>query len=179
MKKLLSLGVFIISIVLVSCTSNEKKAQNLIENHLKETLHDWSSYESVSFGSLDSTFTTLLDNPVYKEQFITYMAYKELVEEKLKEEKNYRDMHSDWAISMRRKLLSESQYYLDSVIYYEPLLAEAAKSFIPEFKGWEMRHSFRANNAGGNKVIGHYRYYFDKDITKIVDSEDASEKDKD
>lgn len=37
-----------------------------------------------------------------------------------------------------------------------------------------MKHTFRANNAGGNKTIGHYEYYFNKDITKIVDREDIS-----
>lgn len=179
MKKLLLLGVLIISIMLVSCSSNEKKAQNLIKEHLKETLHDWDSYESVKFSSLDSVYTTVFDNPLYIVYVDKYIEYAKALKKLMKEVESYDGMSSSWAISRQTAALNKAQSSLDSTNYYKPKMEEIELNFKPEFKGWEMEHSFRANNAGGNKVIGHYRYYFDKDITKIVNSEDASEKDKD
>lgn len=175
MKKLLFIAIAI-SIGLASCTSKEKRAQNLIEDHLKETLHDWNSYESVKFGTLDSTFTTVLDDSIYRKNYVIYKAYLDMVNETINEFDTYKGLSSDWAMAKRQTLLDKSKAYLDTIKYYEPLYKEAESKFIPEFKGWKMTHSFRANNAAGHKVIGHYEYYFDKDLTKLTGSLDISEK---
>ncbi|MCD8030050.1 MAG: hypothetical protein LUF85_04275 [Bacteroides sp.] len=50
MKKLLV--VLFVSLILAGC-SDEKKAQRLIKQYLKENLNDPSSYKPVSFGELD------------------------------------------------------------------------------------------------------------------------------
>lgn len=59
-------------IILAACTvfalyscgkSSEEKAQELIKTNLKESLKDWSSYESVSFSKLDSIFSEYKDTP--------------------------------------------------------------------------------------------------------------------
>ncbi len=49
MKKLLV--VIFVSLILAGC-SDEKKAQRLIKQYLKENLNDPSSYKPVSFGEL-------------------------------------------------------------------------------------------------------------------------------
>ncbi|SHG44882.1 hypothetical protein [Dysgonomonas macrotermitis] len=71
---------------------------------MKETIHDWDSYESASFGTLNSTFTSEFDDPEYRDMFITYIPYKELTAEKMKEEETYQDLYSDWAVSKRKKI---------------------------------------------------------------------------
>ncbi|MCC8186909.1 MAG: hypothetical protein LIP08_05220 [Bacteroides sp.] len=71
-------------------------------------------------------------------------------------------------------MLDLAQQFLDSAAIYGPMVDSIRENFIPECKRWSMKHTFRANNAGGNKTIGHYEYYFNKDITKIVDREDIS-----
>ncbi|MCD8030051.1 MAG: hypothetical protein LUF85_04280 [Bacteroides sp.] len=50
MKKLLV--ILFISLILAGC-SDEKKAQRLIKQYLKENLNDPSSYQPVSFGELE------------------------------------------------------------------------------------------------------------------------------
>jgi len=173
MKKKIFIAV--LGIIFISCTSNEKKAEKLITQTLKETLHDWSSYESVKFGTLDSTFTTVYNDTVYLSYKAKLMAYFNKLEETMKEIKFYDDMYSNWALQKRKKLLMIAQMCLDTIKIYEPIYKEMEENFTPEFKGWKMQHSFRAKNAGGNKVIRHYLYYFDKDLTKVNYSEDIGE----
>lgn len=48
-------------------------------------------------------------------------------------------------------------------------------TFVPEFKGWSMIHSFRANNAFGAKVITKEKYIFNPEITKIIKVEKIDE----
>jgi hypothetical protein len=57
---------------------------------------------------------------------------------------------------------------LDSASYYLKIAKKIDSTFVPKFVGWNMTHTFRANNAYGHKVIGHRKYYFDKDISKII-----------
>ena len=45
------------ALTLVGCNSNENKAQKLIEDYLSKNLNDASSYESIEFSELDSTFS--------------------------------------------------------------------------------------------------------------------------
>ncbi len=170
-KTILSLACIVI---FVGCSSPDKNAKKLIEEELRTTLHDWSSYESVKYGTLDSAFTTLFDNPEFVTIASKTVTYNKLLTEAMDDYKGYEDMTSNWAISKRRALLNKAKSYLDSANYYTPMYEKMDSLFIPEFKGWKMQHSYRANNAAGNKGIAHYMYYFNKEITKVLDVEDIS-----
>src|SRR5579862_4156486 len=63
MKKLL----YIILIFSSSCghKSPEERAKKLIDEQMKLTLNDYKSYEPVTFGKLDSSFTDFKDDPKY------------------------------------------------------------------------------------------------------------------
>ena len=178
MKKLIFIAI-LFGIIATGCTSPEKKAQNLIKDKLKETLHDWSSYESVKFGTLDSVYTTIWDNDQYVSYTEKYIKYAKQLKKSMEEVESYEDMYSNWALSKKRAALENAQFNLDSVNFYKPKMEELEENFSPDFKGWGMTHSYRANNAGGNKVIGHYMFHFDKDMTKVIDSVDISKSDDD
>lgn len=76
MKK--ALFIAMMALVMASCSkSPEQIAQQLIKKTLKEIMNDPSSYESVGFGSLDSTFTTLETNEDYVNALNTYYELKE------------------------------------------------------------------------------------------------------
>lgn len=177
MKKLLL--VLLLVLICTSCNSPEDKAKSLIKESLKESLHDWSSYESVKFGPLDSVYTKIEDNSYYIECCTKLLLYNQKCEEALSEIKIYDDLYSYWASNNRSRLLADAKEYLDTVNKYQPICKQLIDDFKPEFSGWKMQHSYRANNAAGNKVIGHYMYYFNKDITEIVKQEDVSENAKD
>lgn len=156
------LFILLLPILLASCSSPEKRAQKLIQKHLKETLHNWNSYESVKFSTLDSLFTIPSDDI----KFIEMSALSKTYFDKI-------NIYLEWDLNKQVEYLNKQKIYLDSAEYYQSLCDSIAANFTPEFKGWTMDHSFRANNATGNKVIGHLRYSFDKSITKILESKDA------
>ena len=168
--------VGIVCIFAFSCTvSNEKKAQKLIGEKLKETLHDYSSYESVKFGTLDSVFSTVMDDTTYIFIKLKYDSLLTETKEALEEVKQYEGMYSSYYRVRFNMALSEARRYVDSAKIYEPVIDNIEKSYLPFHKGWSMTHSFRSNNAMGNKTIGHFQYFFDLDLTKINDSNDISE----
>jgi len=41
--------------------------------------------------------------------------------------------------------------------------------YIPQYNGWNMLHSFRVKNPEGNYKLKKVYYFFDKDITKVID----------
>lgn len=172
MRKLL---LFPLIIICLSCNSPEYKAKNLIEQKLKESLHDWNSYEPVKLGSLDSAFLSIYDNSKYIGAINRYNSLKKEYERSESEFWIYKG-ESSWAKQGRQESIDNNFRILDSMKICSQLMIDIEKKFSPDFKGWKMQHSYRANNAGGNKVIGHYMYYFDKEITKIIDTEDIGEK---
>lgn len=168
----------LISILLIlSCSpSNEKKAQKLITQQLEETLNDWSTYEPVKFGTLDTAFTTLGDDSIYLSTCSKYEFLKGKCNEAVKEMQEYVGMTSEYYRYKFSQAGITAQTYLDSSSVYLATMDSMINNFIPTFNGWSMTHSFRANNGMGNKVIGHFRYYFDPEVTIIKKSEDIGEK---
>lgn len=174
MKKLLY--CLIVGLAFVSCnTSPEDNAKKLIKNHLHETLHDEKSYESVSYGKLDSVYTTIFDDDLYVVSNAKFLSYSDKFDSEMKDFDLYSDMYSQ---SYRNKAIlayNNATKYLDSIKLYGTISDSIKNNFTPAFKGWSMKHSYRANNASGNKTIGHFRFYFDKDITEIIDTKDIGE----
>lgn len=111
---------------------------------------------------LDSLFTAPSDDIKYVEMSALSKAYLDKI-----------DLYLVWDLKEQVERANKQKLYLDSAEYYQSLCDSIAANFTPEFKGWTMDHSFRANNATGNKVIGHLRYSFDKGITKILESKDT------
>jgi hypothetical protein len=69
--------VFFIAVIfiLVSCTTPEGKAKKAIKEKLKITLHDFKSYESVEFGTLDSLFSDVTSSSEYEVLNSKYEAW--------------------------------------------------------------------------------------------------------
>lgn len=168
MKKIL---LFIIAFAFVGCTSPEKKAQKLIKEYLKTSMLDWESYEPVSFGQLDSVLTTPLDNEVY------YAAL--LKESRFSSDFDTAKIHFDIYIGLDDKRASEElanmKIYADSMEYYSHIMDNIESEFTPTLKGWSMTHTFRGNNALGNKTISTHRFYFDIPLTELTNEEELSE----
>ena len=145
---------------------------------LKESLHDWDSYESVKFGTLDSTFTSEYDNQEYaaiSTEFVDIMKKVESAQERWERYKEMGYLFND----ERAAAFDEFKEKLNMANQYKSQMDSIKKGFVPEYKGWSLTHTFRANNLAGNKGIHHMRFYFDKDITEIIDKEDIGEKSED
>lgn len=163
MKK--ALFLMIVLGALIGCSSPEKSAQKLIVKHLKETLNDWKSYESVSFGVLDSAYTSVLEND-------HFIVAHHRCDSLLKSAKEYTEKmisaSNQWEIvSYKNRVESD----LSMAKNYSNLAHHIDSMFVPEFKGWEMIHAYRANNSLGAKIIVKEKYIFDPEITKIIKTE--------
>lgn len=146
------------ALLVLGCSpSNEKKAQKLIGQTLKESLHDYSSYEPVSFGSLDTLFTSILEISEYsaaKEQFDHFTIFADFAKD-------------DPSPSVTT--------YPDSVAFYKKIIDSLETAFIPEQIGWRMRHTFRSNNAIGAKTIGHFVFFFNNELTEVTEYKELNQ----
>jgi len=158
-------------VFLASCSvTPEKKAKELIEVNLKQSLHDWNSYEPVKYSKLDSLFTRIYDHPEYKQALEKAEFYSKQIDEyekKINENANTPYGRANYNIWYETQVT-----LLDSAIHYVEVKKRIDSLFVPQFDGWRMQHSYRANNAMGNKVITHRSYFFDKDINQIIKVED-------
>lgn len=158
-----------------SCSvSNEKKAQKLIGEILKETMNDYSSYEPVKFDTLDTVFTSLFENKDYYYANENMRLYSRLAEETLKEAEIFRGINSSSSAKKYEVAFLTAASYQDSVNLYKPIIDSIEKAFKPIQDGWKMTHIFRSNNAIGAKTIGQFKFFFDVDLTRVTDYKDIT-----
>lgn len=159
----------LISILLtVGCASPEKKAQKLIKDNLITNMNDPKSYESVSFESLDSSFTDIETDPQMNALFEKSQYFlREAKEKEAEYESIY--VYDQQTISEKRKISDEWGAALDSANYYSDEMKEYHRNFKSVFNGWKMSHTFRGKNSFGATIKNTSVFYFDKDLTQVTD----------
>ena len=173
MKK--NISVLICALFVIGCTtSNESKATKAIEKYLSERLHDWESYESVSIGDVDSTFQMEPEEWDYWTAKNNVEIYTDMALEKIRKYDSYEGLTSRYFLEERKYLMEDINWAVDTVTYYKAVVDSFMLDFEPYFKGWEVDHSYRANNAMGNKTLGHYRFFFDEEFNEVTDVKDLS-----
>ena len=179
MKKIFSLALVLM--VLTSCfNNNEKKAKKLIKEHLKATMNDYSSYEPMVFSTLDTSFSKVVNSPTYKSLIDQYEATEKDIKywENILEEVNSRNMIYGRIVDRRGTFIKESILPDGEADLYKLLkeIDSVRLHFEPKFIGYQMTHQFRGANAFGGKIIGMMTFYFDKEITTVIDVVDLNEK---
>lgn len=157
----------LVAFIAFSCSSPtlEKKARMLIEEELKNKMNDWKSYEFIEMSRVFENYTS----------FDRTEEAKELSNKKFFIERNISSLELDKKyltnISKRRY-----QNIIDSLSFYEQMKQNVEKeyenkekNFKGKFLGYYTRFKFRGKNKFGGYVINEYFFYFDKDITKILD----------
>lgn len=159
MKKLLF--VIGVALVLFSCGNNKETAQKLIDEELSHTLSDYKSYHPISFGSLDSLYSSYKNDSGYVDLARKAEYY-----------------HTLFVTGTGNAILSstskEQEAMQDKIHQYEDsaalLKTQAdiyAKTFKGKYMGWKMSHTFRTPSQG----TVTYRFFFDPRLTKVVGSE--------
>lgn len=167
MKKILFIALS--ALLLLSCSSNEKKAQKLVQSKLKETMNDPKSYESVKFSELDSIFTTVSDDSLINSLFNKADIYLKTAESLMRKADLMLSFEPDY-FANKQSLMDEAGRQLDSAKVFRAQYDELSAKFVPKHKGWAITHTFRGNNAMGAKILNTYLFTFDKDITEITDA---------
>ncbi len=152
--------ILAISLGLVSC-SKEYKAKKLALKELKNTMNDWKSYESVSWGRLDTLYNLPdLDNKVCRSYIISSLGlamdsihFVDSLKNIPITDKRYAIVKDSINTIHTKRFKVEKRY--DNYLY---------KYF---FIGYKIKHTFRGNNGYGGKVIGTMEFFFNKDLTKV------------
>lgn len=163
--------VLLIALVFVfaACkNSPEERAKKLITADLKTSLHDFKSYEPVSFSGLTDAYSSvdfdsdapdlLAANKELKKQYDKAYAYE-------------REMT---ALEADRKEIIAARAQSDSLMNLRKANNEAVKKILDNFKsekiGLQMVHKFRAKTLAGNLKLSDRTYIFDSSVTKIIRS---------
>ena len=156
--------------MLIACSSPEKKAQDLITNHLKETIVNFDRYNPLSWGELEPV-------DVLIEHYDEYLMAKRNVETQegrikemddmikkalelgmSKDDVNVMRMESEKETVERRARTAEAE-------------VKAVVNSFPYIEGYSMKHSYEWVNALGETVKTDEIFYFDKDLKKVVCTE--------
>lgn len=166
MKNFIYLSLFSVALIIVSCGSNENKAQKLVKDYLSKNLNDASSYEAVEFSGLDSLFNPYINTPegneLWEKQGLTGTFHKRAfdLEVAVITETNPETiaMYED-SIKIYKQLEEE----------YEKLYNEKAKEYKGDFNGWTITHKYRAKNKLGATIIESKNFNLNKEITEITE----------
>lgn len=166
----------IVAIVLFGCKmSPEEKAKVLVKESLYNSLHDYSSYEPVSYGTLDSNYSSLEDD----EGFMLYKKYHDSLSDevaKITEKlEQIGDINSAYEAEEVRTLIEKSKPLIEVGMNMSLVIDSAKNAFQSEFSGWKMRHTYRANTLAGHLSIHHTVFYFNDSITSVVKTKDLTE----
>lgn len=148
--------ILLLSVVCLSACekSNEDKAKEAVDKYLKENLKDPSSYEFMSIGTIDSTYSRVADEPQYKDGIAK--AEDNLAKARLLVYDNTPE-----AEMQSKALLDESKSIMKKV-------EEFTISYKPSFNGYKVNHKYRAKNSYGALNISEQTFYLNKDLTEVV-----------
>jgi hypothetical protein len=157
MKKLIVLAL-VISIF--SCNvSNENKAKTLVKDYLKNSLNDPKSYEEISWGKLDSSYSKI--DLFSDEDYLRQLDRKadEISLNKYEPNRTLNDMSRDIA---ELKSIQKKADSVGKLIEYKKV------NFKPQFERFKINHIYRAKNAMGGLIIQKNTFYIADDFSKVI-----------
>lgn len=163
MKKVFIL--FTLVLFVCGCEKSQTEiAKGLAQEFMEKHVHDKSSYEIVDFGDLDSTYTNILSDSLYKRCLTKRLTYQKLRNELYNESQLWRNIDKErYSYYHERTML-----YADSVSYYFDLENKAKNDFKPVFGGYVIKHTFRAKNELGNLILNVCAIQFDPGLTRVT-----------
>ena len=195
MKKIFNFTICMIALGMISCTSNEQKANKLIKQYMFESLYDFKSYEPTK-TSIDTLRADIYLNEEaleYAEKGIEYASRIEDLNEEV--ENNKRDM--EFAASMNRHFSSsygkfqyneaKEKYHKSQTAFNyalrEVLVCMYNIIFIKEeidqnpaiLSGWKVNHKYRCNTRGGDISLGEMIFIMDDEFQEILTTYDVDD----
>lgn len=167
MKKIL---LFLFAGITVTACSKREKYKETIDLWLKESLNDYDSYQSISWGNLEeikelkeigSYYTSL--NDVRTAKASADRLFAEAQQEKEIHGKDSEEFRRVWAEYQDQcRAVKQHQDYADSLQQYGETICV----------GYLIRHKFRAKNKFGGYVINELQFELNGDMSKVEDVKD-------
>lgn len=140
--------------LIASCTSTptlEEQARSLIKDYITENAHNPATYEAVSFGTLDSIFSSYAASERYKELNSLCDSF-----------------NSIYTAYMDALNFDSAKAYLDKKHDIYRTMNEESDTYKGHHIGFQMSHRYRAASKIGAISLGTTVFYFDKEITRIT-----------
>jgi hypothetical protein len=158
-------------IFIISCTSDNKqqKAEKLVKSYLDTSLKSPGSYEAVSFGNVDTVFKRYTDT----KQGDSVMKALAVANGRVKKIKDtLMDLITVSEYEYKNGLKRQMAYEADTgnlakILRQSELLLKGA------IKGWNIEHTYRAENNGGKLVTYQEEFELDTNLTKIEKTEEV------
>lgn len=183
-----------LALMLASCKSNERKAEEFIRTELSKTLLDFNSYEPIETTVVEAYENAYNDSWCFQQALTISQCMKNV--EDYKEAMSDAREHMDiWgAPSYYSSSYSDNQFYkykaqveenlskLKTELALIRVLGIALQDSIKcldtvKMIGWEVKHRFRCKTRGGQSAIADYRYIFDKKFENVILREDMDDDD--
>lgn len=182
----------LISLIMLSCQSNEKKVINLIENELSKTLYDIDSYSPIETIVVKAKQTIYNDTSVWSyadTMFFLYNRGKKMQKEADEAKENmyiwgpptaYSSLYSDRKYKTYKEEYDRKKNALELNLDLLKIMAETFNDTIQTLDnnkiiGWEATHKFRCKTKGGYSTICNCRYVIDEKIENILIFEDLDD----
>lgn len=184
MKKLLLLCAFF---TFLSCQKSiEEQAKEAVRAELYKTLLNFDSYEPLE-TKVDSAFNVAEYDPnlvefVHKTaKFGDEMTQIGKDLEKAKEnvalwegtQSSYSKYNYDKAVKDRDELTQKLTSLQKEVLYLIQEYHDLAKKWDKSFKGWLVKHKYRAKTNGGQSIISTHCFVFSADFKQCFISEEG------
>jgi len=167
--------LLLIHILFESCKQDpDKKAKSLIKDKLYNSLHDFKSYEPVSYGKLDSNYSSLEDDEDYVGFKKYYDSLMSEIQQNIVRAKEY-PVSSYYDAQVAKGYLDKAKKIVAVCEPMSYLIDSTTNNFKSHFVGWKMRHTYRAKNLAGNLGIHHTTFFFNDSLTVVTKFRDQDQ----
>lgn len=185
--KYISFAILIILLLSGSCKNvpqtPEEKAKELIAGLFEARGNYTYRYKAVSFGKLDSSYSTYRDDSLYKayRDTVSYyldkgtLAFTDVADIGYRTDTttNEREKEKLWKQLLAASAIQKANN--DSAYFYMTISDSLKEDYKPFFNGWKITHEYEANNVFGVPVSQKTTFYFDVSLTRIVGPEEIVE----
>ena len=162
MKKLL----LFLAIALAGCgaKTTDDKAKELITQYLKNSLPDFSNYESLNFGTMELAFLPYEETDTYVSNLKAIKVLKDSADI-LQQLLQANDAGLAGGANEQYKL--RRQQLLDSASAKNNFIHAGKRVYVPEQLP-KITHAYKVKDKSGDEKTTEDAYYFNKDFKKII-----------
>lgn len=155
----------LVVLVLVSCESpNEKKAKTVVVDYFKREMKDFSRYEPISWGKLDSCFKIMESDFGYKDLKSLVETAEDLKGEAEKEIFSYEETGIGDLYALRDSLTKREKELKDS----RRNLERFTRNYQKRFLGFGIAHKYKAENEEGVLTVFDNHFIVSGDFEYVI-----------
>lgn len=182
-------AILAIGLLVISCKSNEEKANELIKDYMYKSLYDYDSYQSIE-TKIEKAYVS----PYYDESIIgiasLVVAGMEKEQKYMEEVNNARrtaeiwmDSYSSYGREKTKEALAEAKEGMRQVALNLQVICKLLVTLKEKIdnldtekrQGWKVTHTFRCKTRGGHSDLGTYVFIMDEKFKSILYNEDIND----